>query len=51
MVRRFRSGELPAIAALGGIDGLSRKRLPQRILPAVGAIGALGVGRSDLLGR
>ncbi|HVY14413.1 MAG TPA: thiamine phosphate synthase [Rhodopila sp.] len=36
-----------AVAALGGIDGRSVRRLPVRSLRAVGAIGALSAGEAD----
>jgi len=44
MARRggFRTG--PVIAALGGVDGQTVKRLPARLFQAVGAIGALAAG-------
>jgi thiamine-phosphate pyrophosphorylase len=37
-----RGGAKAGLAALGGIDGQSVKRLPSRLCRAVGAIGALG---------
>ena len=41
MARR-RAASSPALAALGGVDAGTLKRLPARLLQAVGAIGALG---------
>ena len=40
---------LPPVAALGGVDGASVKRLPARLCHAVGAIGALERDRLRLL--
>jgi thiamine-phosphate pyrophosphorylase len=37
-----RGGTMAGMAALGGIDGQTVKRLPSRMCQAVGAIGALG---------
>lgn len=44
MARRLPAGRTFAIAALGGIDGRTIRRLPVRLVHAAGAIGALSVG-------
>ncbi|WP_158931222.1 thiamine phosphate synthase [Acidisphaera sp. S103] len=43
-IARHRAWSFPAIAALGGVDGGTIKRLPSRLVQAAGAIGALSTG-------